>query len=208
MLKRLLYSVLAVSLIASAATAKGKKKFNLGPTVQFGISSFAGKVPVGFKTDIAHFAMQLGAQSEFWTSETFGLGLGLVYDSRAIDFHDQATGNIRTTHSLGYFSIQPGVILNSFRLGVGLGLPMGYTATDQNDKETTLDQYQNFMVEVRLGASVPIMEEKDQTLNFIVNGSYPLTRYTSQLGDEIDGNGPIATLGIGFNYEFSLWTEE
>lgn len=107
-----------------------------------------------------------------------------------------------------YFTISPSIHVWGFLLGLGLGIPLGGEYDKQN-LELKSD-YMSFMVELRIGAMIPIVESDFGRLNILIMGGYFLTgQFTEQFAKSgyIGGEGfntHPASLGLGINYIFNI----
>ncbi len=215
-MKRLIWALTLVALFVtlglSIVQAQGNR-ITVGPEFLAGGSVYAGTVPKSLKTD-ARFSFNFGALGYYNSTESFALMLGLVYDSRGMNFHQQDDANHFENSTFNYLSFQPGVKFKDFTLGLGLGIPLGGSIDEHTGVATgTTDisaSRMATMVELRLGGSVPILESELGDLRFIINGSYPLTKtFSSSLGFTFNGNpqsqdGPIPTLQAGLSFQFGV----
>ncbi|HEY6172649.1 MAG TPA: hypothetical protein VIX80_10360, partial [Candidatus Kapabacteria bacterium] len=88
-----------------ATPAPFKPFFGLGPFFTAGAAVFTGDVPEGTKTGM-QFAYTAGALGTFELSKTFGITLGLGYQSRPIYFRNEESAEFgETTANLTYISI-------------------------------------------------------------------------------------------------------
>jgi hypothetical protein len=213
------YSLLAVLVLAgllsvsstqaqNATNSNARPTFTIGPLFTAGASVFTGDVPQGLKTD-ARFAFNGGILTVLNTIPNFGFQLGLTYDSRAMNLHAQNDAEILTNYTFTYFNVQPGMKFKDFILGLGIGIPMsgsaqsaihGATGTSEDIATSRL----NTMLEVRLGAEVPVFEASTSDLRFLIVACYPFTKTFADSFTSTTGNGAIATLQAGFSYQFGL----
>jgi hypothetical protein len=104
-----------------------KPYFAVGPFFTAGAAIFAGEVQEGQKTGM-QFAYTAGALGAYEISKTFGITLGLGYQSRPIYFRDEADAdNYEMVAGLTYISIQPGVKFGAFMVGVDINMPNAAT---------------------------------------------------------------------------------
>jgi hypothetical protein len=198
---------------SQTAGADSWKNVTLGPFFMPGASANAGSVANGAKTDVADFSWSLGAMADIPFSPSFGLQLSACYDSRAVGFYDQKSSNNYVDYSFSYFSIRPEFMIGDFLIGLGLGIPVGASTTQQNEPTPSIGaSNMNFLIEGRIGASIPVVvADNGNSLRFIVDASYAFSQITTAplapafgSTDKTDNNGPLGTLQLGFAYMFNL----
>src|SRR5579872_84658 len=109
-------------------TDQSWKNVTLGPMFMPGASINAGSVAEGYKTG-AQFSWCAGAVSIFPLSPNFGVQFAACYDSRGVQFSDQSNSNNYVDYTLNYFSLRPEFAIGDFLIGLGLGIPVGSSAT-------------------------------------------------------------------------------
>ena len=219
-MKKLLVLVFCIATFGLISTARSQagadndswKNITLGPMFMPGASVEAGTVATGAKTNM-QFAWCLGAVSCFPFSPSFGLQLALCYDDRAVGFYDQNNSNNYVNYTFSYFSLRPEFMMGDFLIGLGLGVPIGASTSQQNETAPSLGaSSMNFLIEGRIGASIPVVvADNGNSLRFIINGSYAFSQITNgplepAFGstDKTKNNGPLGTLQLGFAYLFNL----
>ncbi|HZK75488.1 MAG TPA: hypothetical protein VFD13_01155 [Candidatus Kapabacteria bacterium] len=222
------FPILATLLIAVSisSTARGQdsaaatawKSVKLGPMFMPGISSNAGSVANGTKTTAVNFSWSLGAMADFPFSPNLGLQLGVGYDSRGVEFHDQKSADTSIAYTLSYFSLRPEFRIGDFLVGLGIGIPVGASTTASSDASKMNQQQSlgasglNTLIEGRIGAAIPVMEsDNGNELKFLIDASYAFSQISSNplkpndnTPNKTDNNGPLATLQLGFAYLFNL----
>ncbi len=211
-----LFVTLGLSIVHAQDTASspfGAKRLTIGPEFLGGGSVYAGDVPNGLKTD-ARFSFNAGILGYLNMTPSFAFALGIVYDSRGMNFHNQNDATQLENTTLNYLSFQPGIKFKDFTLGLGIGIPMsasidrqitGFSATP--DIATTL---LSTLLELRIGGTVPIMEGESGDLRFIINGSYPLSKVYQSSGGitylsiPTSKDGPVPTVQAGLSYQFGV----
>jgi hypothetical protein len=202
----------STSLAFGQDNADAWRNVTLGPMFMPGASINAGSVADGTKTG-AQFSWCLGAVSIFPLSPNFGVQLAACYDSRGVEFSDQSNSSNFIDYTLNYFSLRPEFTIGDFLIGLGLGIPVGSSATGGGIYSSFHDNIgassMNFLLEGRLGATIPVVtSQTGNTLRFIIEGSYAFSKITSNsvsgASDDSKNNGPIAGLQVGFAYLFNL----
>ena len=183
----------------------------LGPMFTAGESLSAGTVKSGTKTGPL-FAFTGGAVALFPFTLNFGLQVGVAYDSRGANFHDEANSNTYINYNFSYLSLQPVFDFSGFLIGFGFGLPMGTSTIASSDipaftAPTTSDM--NFLVEGRIGANITIINSDESQLKLMIVAAYPFTKIQKNIGlagavDADNNNGALATAQIGLCYMFDL----
>lgn len=199
-------------------TAPFKPYFAVGPYFTAGAAIFAGEVMETEKTGM-QFAYTAGALGAYELSETFGITVGLGYQSRPIYFRDeQNADNWERKAEITYISIQPGVKFGAFMVGVDFNMPGSITITDKGEVPPPIDASMSgvtdddlaTVIDIRLGALIPLTKSKSSELNFFIQGAFGLTsaienqKFTK--GDNVgdDRTFPVGTLQGGLCYTFNL----
>ena len=183
-----------------------------------GLSSNAGSVANGTKTNAVNFSWALGAMADFPFSPNSGLQFGLCYDNRSVEFHDQKTSDTSIAYTFSYFSLRPEFRIGDFLIGLGIGVPVGASttastaATNMNKSQTFGSSNMNLLLEGRIGATVPVVQAANgNELRFLISASYAFSQIVSSPLYPSDGStnktensGPLATLQLGFAYLFDL----
>jgi hypothetical protein len=201
----------------ATGTAPFKPYFAVGPFFTAGAAVFAGEVQEGEKTGM-QFAYTAGALAAYELSKTFGFTLGLGYQSRPIYFrNEQSADKGEWTYNLTYISIQPGIKFGAFMVGVDINMPnaatVDYNVTDPIEGSTTKDipdEDLATVIDIRLGALIPLTQSVSSELNFFVQGAFGLTSAIENqkflTGDNAGDNRtyPVGTLQGGLCYTFFL----
>lgn len=215
--------------------------FYVGPLFSAGEGVSAGTVADGSKTSQG-FAFSAGADADYTLNESIGVNLAFAYDSRAISFYDQAITSFTYQYSLNYFSIRPEIRFGDFLIGVGIGIPASINTTvsgipagtdaiksalhttksstgdvilaSTSTSTTESSSDMNTLFEIRLGASIPILQMASGQLDFTIDASYAFTNIVSngpllyndptKNPPSSDNNGPLASGEIGIKYLFDL----
>ena len=194
------------------------KDIKLGLMFMPGLSSNAGSVANGTKTNAINFSWALGAMADFPFSPNAGLQFGLCYDNRSVEFHDQKSSDTSIAYTFSYFSLRPELRVGDFLIGLGIGVPVGASttastaATNMNKLQSFGSSNMNLLVEGRIGAAIPIVQAANgNELRFLISASYAFSQIVSSPLYPSDGStnktensGPLATLQLGLAYLFDL----
>jgi hypothetical protein len=210
-----LFVTLGLSIVHAQDTTSvfGSKRVAIGPEFLAGGSVYAGDVPTGLKTD-ARFSFNAGALGYLNMTPSFAFILGIVYDSRGVNFHKENDATQLENSTFNYLSFQPGIKFKDFTLGLGIGIPMSAKVereiTGLNATNDIATGSLNTLLELRIGATVPIIEGESGDFRFIINGSYPLSKvYQGSTGFPFvtiatSKDGPVPTVQAGFSYLFGV----
>lgn len=190
-----------------------------GPYFTGGGAVNAGTVPTGSKTNYK-FAWGLGVASEVPMAKNISVEGEIGYDARSISFFKQDDENFKFDYTFNYFAVRPSIMLSDFKLGVGIGVPLGYSITTQlgaNQPSATTSggaSGMTLLFELRLGAIIPIIQSDNGRLNLVIDASYALSNivtngpleYISPSANptSTDNNGPLATAQLGLQYLFDV----
>ncbi len=101
-----------------------------------------------------------------------------------------------------YINIGLGFEFSSFLISLNIGLPSsGKLGITQGNSIELKKNDMNTMFQIRVGASIPIVQDVLGDLNFIVFADYFLVGVLKQ---DSNYNPRIASLSIGLNYMFNL----
>lgn len=110
--------------------------------------------------------------------------------------------NINWTNEFHYLNFGFGFEFSNFLLSLNLGLPTsGKWGFAQNFSVDLEKEDMNTMLQLRVGAIIPIIKDIIGDLNFIILADYFLVGALSQ---DSNYNPRIASLSIGLNYMFNL----
>jgi len=197
----------------ATGTAPFKPFFGVGPFFTAGAAVFTGDVPTGLKTGM-QFAYTAGAIGTYELSKTFGITLGLGYQSRPIYFRNEQSADYgESTANLTYISIQPGIKFGAFMIGVDINMPNAATSSYnvklpiEGSTETDIPTEDlGTVIDFRLGGLIPITQSTTSELNFFVQAAYGLTSAlkNDKNADGTEMNYPVGTLQGGLCYTFFL----
>ncbi len=199
----------------TAAVPEPWKDIRLGPIFSAGAAANAGTVAEGSKTAYA-FAFSAGAIADYPLNQNIAFDLGLAYDARGINFHDLRSDSNKVDYTFGYFNIRPEFRFSGFLIGVGIGIPVSFSANGGGTAKAPAlgASAMTTLFELRLGGTIPIIQSDLGELDFTVDGSYAFSSivsdangplpYSGTSTNHTDNNGPLATAEIGLKYLFNL----
>lgn len=164
---------------------------SVGVTTGFGASGITD-APTGMKIPPI-FAYRVGAAATYPLTPVIGATLDLGLDSRGWKERDIGDEHFYTITRLSYFTLTPGFRFSAFWVAFNVGFPMSGTATTKLGSNATeqssdisdaaLDQLA-ILMEPRIGAVVPLMDEEIGWLGLLISGGYGLTPLTDFTGDD------------------------
>ncbi len=188
---------------------EGVMDIKAGPMATAGAALNAGEVSTGSKTSPG-FAYTPGGMIDFTYTHHLGFDLGVVYDVRQVNFHDQANSASGLDYTFRYISFRPEFRFSGFLLGVGLGMPVGVgtSASGGASSPTVRLGDVNALFEGRIGGMVELVKGDAGTLDFLIEGSYAFSRNLTDTwlhgADDTKNNGPMATAQAGLCYLFDV----
>ncbi len=110
--------------------------------------------------------------------------------------------SINWTNEFHYINIGTGFEFSNFLISLNLGIPSsGKWGITQNFSINLETQDMSTMLQLRVGATLPIFKDVIGDLNFVIFADYYLVGALSQ---ESNYNPRIASLSLGLNYMFNL----
>jgi len=133
-------------------------------------------------------------------SSKISAALALGFDSRGYN-----------NQRINYFSIMPGFTFSSLFLGVNFGLPMSgsYTYADRTIEldDDALDRL-NLIIEPRLGAVVPIVDDRTGWLGLTVSAGATVNEILEHSDVALPGREApdyhMLSLHLGLTYQFAI----
>lgn len=190
------------------------KHIEIGPFFTAGLSIFQGDVPQGVKTDV-HFAFTGGALFAYSFHPHWGFALGLGYDSRGMNFHQEAKDEPNDNYTLNFLSIRPSLKFKQFLLGINVGIPMGgnvkytgYPAPLTSFERSLSSDSLSTMIDIRAEGLLPIVDNDNGALYFVMSAAYSLSdafgKYPGNFYYQTEVSSitksPIPTVQIGLSY--------
>ncbi len=195
----------------SGMSLQNWKDILVGPMFTAGASVNAGPVSDGTKTG-SKFAFTGGVLLTYPWSPQIALDLGIGYESRGVNYHDQANDANAIDLSLGYLAIRPELKLGGFIIGLCLGLPMSVGTTYSGTAKfasgsTPTSSEMPFLVEGRIGGDIVLSSSDGGQLHLLIGAGYPFTKllnHSITVLDDTKDNGPLASAQLGLTYLFDL----
>ncbi|ROL57027.1 hypothetical protein D9V84_06280 [Bacteroidetes/Chlorobi group bacterium Naka2016] len=161
--------------------------------------------PQGIKNDFQLSKMpDIGAKFSYKFEGTTNTKIfaDISYLSAYMKYKLYNNSSINWTNEFHYINFGVGVELSSFLISLNLGIPTsgkwGVTQGLSYDIET---KDLSTMLQLRVGAAIPIVESELGSLNFLIHADYFLVGALSQ---DSNYNPRIASLSLGLNYMFNL----
>ncbi|HZV11667.1 MAG TPA: hypothetical protein VFA55_00510 [Candidatus Kapabacteria bacterium] len=207
-MKKLVYCVLFVIISVYSAQAQNIYPMAVGPfiTLKGGVNT--GTIPNGTKTDFALNSIpDFGATAYFPFSDSSNIGVAvdLGYSTYGIRSKPN-TGAVDSNtfdSSYSYLTLSPSLNANVFTLGFNFGIPLAASAKNLsgNQNRNLNTSLLSMLVELRVGAMIPLMNDATGRLDLIVQGGYMLSGMYSS---STSSNPKAASIALGLNYLFSL----
>lgn len=223
LLPLVLSAILSYPLYGQEDSAKGH--LEVGLTSSVGISMLLNGVPEDL-SNLPYPAISVGALGVIHSLEDddFSIVIGASYDVRAFMLKDTFTSSSQTIRAC-YFSVQAGFQWQRFYMLASLGLPLSARQTIEPDSilHTTeqnpdpifiasgdMGGEQNFFMDLRIGALIPVMYSGNNHLDVVVQGTFGMlgldgfTSISLLNFDRIEGPFYHVSALIGVAYFFSL----
>lgn len=203
---------MVVFLLCSANLFSQSEFYDISEKSQFQLGAYlVGKgcvntvdPPQGIKNDfqlskLPDFGAKFSYRFEGTNTKLF---MDISYLSAYMKYKLYNNPSINWTNEFHYFNLGLGFEFSNFLLSLNLGFPTsgkwGFTQNLSIDLEK---EDMNTMLQLRVGAIIPIIKDKIGDLNFIILADYFLVGALSQ---DSNYNPRIASLSIGLNYMFNL----
>jgi len=184
-----------------------------GPGVGFGASMIIDPA-VGTKVSPI-FAFHIDAASTYPLTPVISSSLNLGYESRGTKIRNEAESDIYSITRVGYFTINPGFQFSAFYIGMNFGLPMGGTVTSKGgpgssevSRDLTTDEEDKLetLMEPRLGAIIPLLEDKTGWLGLTIMAGYSLNEMSDRGDNLTDDDGAFNMVAgyLGVTYQFAI----
>jgi len=142
-------------------------------------ASVSVEAPESWKTDPL-FAWRLGVDASYPMTPAIAASLGVGIDSRAIEFHWHNDRAMWEQRRVDYLYVAPGLQFSAFYLGLNVGFPIAgirhwQSSADAGERSVDLEtdaDHLLFMVEPRLGAVIPVLEQEIGWLGLTLQAGY------------------------------------
>jgi hypothetical protein len=191
------------------------RSIKFGEFVSAGECFNTGAVSVGVES-LPGFAFSAGVDAGFPLTRDISLSVALGYDARHINFEQIGYSPSEVNYNFNYIAIRPELSYSGLLIGVGIGLPVssGVDGPGTNGSPANLGTSDmNILIELRLGACIPLLRTASGVLDLTVDGSYALTQIASSELTPAGAtktpatslnNGPLVTAELGLQYLFDL----
>jgi hypothetical protein len=104
----------------------------------------------------------------------------------------------------------PGIRFSTFHLGLNIGIPMsGVRSNDTTSLDFTDAQVDemNVMIEPRIGAIIPLVDQESGWLGLMASAGYALNAVAKEInsqGQTVDTPWQFASLHLGLTWQFAL----
>ncbi len=161
------------------------------------------------------FAWRAGLTMTYPLAPVISAGLSLGLDSRGTELHYPDASEFYTISRVTYFSITPSLSFRSFYLGLNMGVPMSGSNTSRSGQlaaESSVDMTDTeferveFLLEPRIGAVIPLLDDENGWLGLNITAGYSLTTlfdYGEGPADII-GDYHMASLHLGVTYQLAI----
>ncbi|MBS1911651.1 MAG: hypothetical protein JST22_06675 [Bacteroidetes bacterium] len=192
---------------------KATSFLTVGPGIAGG-ASLTTSPPDGYKV-VPIMSYRIAADAYYPLTPSISAALGLGFDSRGTRMRNFNNTEVYTTTRVGYFTVCPGFSFSGFFIGVNFGFPMGGTITtkggagaSEEARSMTDAEFAkvNTLVEPRLGAVIPLMNNRNGWLALTIMGGYSLSEITDRgtvIADS-DGDFHMVCGQLGVTYQFSI----
>jgi hypothetical protein len=208
--------VLAAALLAAAVTNVSaqsdysKRKASRSLTVGLGFAGGASldthEPPEG--TNVSPiFAWRGTVDATYPLTPVISTTLSFGLDSRGTKYYADADDEVYNVGRFTYFTLTPAFRFSAFYLGLNLGFPMSGTSTvkqGSNASEQTADvsdatmEFYQTMIEPRIGAIIPLMDEESGWLGLTIIGGYQVNEIIEKAENH------YASLHLGLTWQFAI----
>lgn len=193
-------------------TNYSKRKATRNYSVGVGLAGGASMIlspPDGLKVGPL-LATRFGVDASLPVSGTVTPMLSLGLDNRGTELHAESNSDAYTLTKTSYFYLTPGITFSSFYLGLNIGLPMGGATEGSSGNsvdfsDATKDKMLT-VLEPRLGAVIPVIDEEIGWLGITFTGGYNLNPIFDGQQDLPDqgGNFQSVSAHLGITWQFAI----
>lgn len=193
-------------------TNYSKRKATRNYSVGIGFAGGASMIlspPEGSKV-MPIFAPRFGIDASLPVSQTVTPMLSIGLDNRGTGLYAESNSDFYTLTKPTYFYLTPGITFSSFYLGLNIGLPMGgetegASGNSVDFSDATKDKMLT-VLEPRIGAIIPIVDEEIGWLGITFTGGYNLNPILDGQQDLPDqgGNFQSVSAHLGITWQFAI----
>lgn len=193
--------------LAAQTDYRGKSTNML--TVGLGFSGGASLIsapPEGAKVKPI-FAWRLTADGSYPLNPTVGAQMSLGIDSRGTRLHQFEHPDQYVDTRVSYFVLTPGFKFSAFTLSFNIGLPMSGTfSTSAGSEDIPSEAWDKVevLLEPRLGALIPLVEEPIGWLGLTLDAGYALNEMFETEGVTNGQDGHLITGHMGLTWQFGI----
>lgn len=186
--------------LAVAQTNYGDHKATRALTIGAGVAPGMSFAIYPNETPELLFAYRGDLDITYPLSSKISAALALGYDSRGFN-----------SNRINYFSVMPGFTFSAFFIGVNFGLPLSASYSDGDNtidwSDAAFDKLA-LIIEPRLGAVVPVMDEESGWLGLTVSAGATVNEILEHENLSIPGhedpNYHMLSLHLGLTYQFAI----
>jgi hypothetical protein len=195
-------------------------RFEFGPSILAGASTFAGNAP-GEIESTPEATYGLGVMNVIqWTSDNFGMVLGIAFESRAYSFSPQDYAYAQQTVRMNYVSVQAGMKIGYVLFTTVVGIPISgretfnpgswFETTEQHPDPSPVQSRrvniteEDIMLDLRLGLLVPILAVGTNHLSAQAQVSWGLSRMRFVPTALPEKRGSVVSIQAGLSYFFAI----
>lgn len=174
--------------------------------------------PPNWKVSPGVFSYHAGVNAVYPLTPIIGASLGFGLDSRGTKYTWFDYKDMWEIRRVNYFTITPAIQFSSFYIGLNLGFPVGGARQWQNysgerERSLELDSKNDSlltMIEPRIGAVIPLLEEDIGWLGLTITAGYNLSDL-SEKTDFLPAESPtqqmgtqVVSLHLGLTWQFGI----
>ena len=203
-----LFSIAPLTGQTNYSQRKATRNYSVGVGVAGGASMILSP-PAGWKVGPV-FAARFGVDASLPVSQTVTPMLSLGLDNRGTELHVENNSDAYTITKTRYFYLTPGIAFSAFYVGLNIGLPMGGATeiaggTSVDFSDATKDKMLT-VLEPRIGAIIPVVDEEIGWLGIIFSGGYNLNPIFDGQQDLPDNGGNFQSVSahLGLTWQFAI----
>ncbi|MFN8362043.1 MAG: hypothetical protein U0264_19215 [Candidatus Kapaibacterium sp.] len=197
----------------------GKYGINISERPYYSYSSYYNRLTVTTENDPS-MDVDFGIVGKI---SLVDIGMTAIFDggysttSSTIKLGSDATDNETYTTRVHYLNLSPMLNFKWFLIGGNFGLPLSATTTNASDTRSisaASSEEMRMKIELRLGATFPVVKNSNGNLNLVVLGNFMFTGLYGDTPYDNPGyailhysnltNPRVWTLSLGVNYLFNI----